>query len=81
MCGESCDRCVALDVLQGSTRGRRLGRSAAYGGRPTPGREGARLELDQELFERLRAFRRELAEERGVPAYVVFSEAVPPMSR
>lgn len=30
---------------------------------------------DPELFERLRAFRRELAEERGVPAYVVFSDA------
>ena len=27
------------------------------------------------MFEKLRALRKELAEERGVPAYVVFSDA------
>lgn len=31
--------------------------------------------VDARLFERLRALRRRLAEERGVPAYVVFSDA------
>src|SRR5262249_58425277 len=32
--------------------------------------------LDSELFERLRALRRSLAEAEGVPAYIVFSDAV-----
>jgi ATP-dependent DNA helicase RecQ len=34
-----------------------------------------RNEVDGELFERLRAARKLLADERGVPAYVVFSDA------
>jgi ATP-dependent DNA helicase RecQ len=32
-------------------------------------------DVDRELFESLRALRRQLAEERGVPAYVLFSDA------
>ncbi|MEY2487889.1 MAG: ATP-dependent helicase RecQ [Verrucomicrobiota bacterium] len=33
------------------------------------------IECDEELFERLRTLRRELADERDVPAYVIFSDA------
>jgi ATP-dependent DNA helicase RecQ len=36
-------------------------------------RAGA-IECDEELFERLRGLRRKLANERGVPAYVIFSD-------
>jgi ATP-dependent DNA helicase RecQ len=36
-------------------------------------RAGA-IECDEPLFERLRALRRQLADERGVPAYVIFSD-------
>jgi ATP-dependent DNA helicase RecQ len=32
--------------------------------------------VDRELFERLRALRREIAHERGVPAYIVFGDGV-----
>ena len=32
-------------------------------------------EADEELFGRLRSLRKRLAQERGVPAYVVFSDA------
>jgi ATP-dependent DNA helicase RecQ len=32
------------------------------------------IECDEVLFERLRALRRQLADERGVPAYIVFSD-------
>jgi ATP-dependent DNA helicase RecQ len=32
------------------------------------------IECDEELFERLRALRRRLADERGVPAYIIFSD-------
>ena len=32
------------------------------------------IECDELLFERLRVLRRKLADERGVPAYVIFSD-------
>jgi ATP-dependent DNA helicase RecQ len=32
------------------------------------------IECDEPLFERLRALRRQLADERGVPAYIIFSD-------
>jgi len=32
------------------------------------------IECDEALFERLRALRRKLADERGVPAYIIFSD-------
>jgi ATP-dependent DNA helicase RecQ len=74
-CRESCDRCAGLDVLRSAGRGRRLGRALAPAGRATSARSQTGLEFDQDVFDRLRALRRELAEERGVPAYVVFSDA------
>jgi ATP-dependent DNA helicase RecQ len=36
----------------------------------------ARAMADPELFERLRSVRRRLADAEGVPAYIVFSDAV-----
>jgi ATP-dependent DNA helicase RecQ len=36
-------------------------------------KQGA-IECDEVLFERLRALRRQLADERGVPAYIIFSD-------
>jgi ATP-dependent DNA helicase RecQ len=39
----------------------------------TPSTPGA-IECDEVLFERLRALRRQLADERGVPAYIIFSD-------
>jgi len=47
---------------------RRLARKAA-----SPTREA--LPADEPLWEALRAYRRELAEEEGVPAYVIFQDA------
>jgi len=32
------------------------------------------IECDESLFERLRSLRRQLADERGVPAYIIFSD-------
>jgi ATP-dependent DNA helicase RecQ len=46
----------------------RRGKWSAADARPLSGGE-------QEVFERLRSLRREIAEERGVPPYVVFSDA------
>jgi ATP-dependent DNA helicase RecQ len=36
--------------------------------------EAGAIECDEQLFERLRALRRQLADERGVPAYIIFSD-------
>src|SRR5438045_9526205 len=33
------------------------------------------IECDEELFERLRALRRKIADQRDVPAYIIFSDA------
>jgi len=40
----------------------------------TPRRKAGAIECDEALFERLRSLRRKLADERNVPAYVVFSD-------
>ena len=40
-----------------------------------PGLDGANPEYDRSLFEKLRALRKELADERDVPPYIIFSDA------
>ncbi len=72
-CESSCDHCrgITLDHIVGApaARGARARAAAAVKGAP------AEL-LDPELFERLRTLRRAIADAEGVPAYVVFSDAV-----
>jgi len=67
-CGASCDECRGLDLLQ-EARAARPSRKKSRGARELP------PEADGRLYEQLRALRRRLADERGVPAYVVFSDA------
>src|SRR5262245_20257155 len=71
-CGTSCDHCrgtTAATILRAPTV-------------PAPGRRAPQVALendlpvDDALFARLRALRRELADGEGVPAYIVFSDAV-----
>jgi ATP-dependent DNA helicase RecQ len=64
-CDGSCDRCSGADLLESLETRRELSALA----------QDELTDLDQELFERLKTLRRALAEERGVPAYVVFSDA------
>ena len=80
-CGESCDLCAGTDLVSEAkpVRTTRSGPSA----HPAPASRGAgrvpAADLDTEgaeLFERLRAVRKELAAERGLPAYCVFSDAI-----
>ena len=66
-CGTSCDRCGGLDLFASMAAGKVPRKGAA----PAPVNVGA----DRVLFDALRALRRELAKERGVPAYVVFTDA------
>jgi ATP-dependent DNA helicase RecQ len=73
-CGDSCGACSQLDIVaaaRASATPLTAGRGApASRGRPAhdAGSAGAAL------FERLRALRKRLADERQVPAYVVFSD-------
>jgi ATP-dependent DNA helicase RecQ len=85
-CGSSCDRCRGTSLLDlvavpaasaGSPRGRRGAGLAGLVGIPvgaTPLLPAP--EADPALLARLKAVRRQLADAEGVPAYIVFSDAV-----
>ncbi len=66
-CGTSCDICLEADILGGITETPRATRPADI----------AAIDAlrDSPLFEALKQLRRRLADERNVPAYVVFSDA------
>ena len=76
-CGESCDVCTGfgvtdlVDVLPVLKRKARAARSRQR----TPTVEGDRSPSDP-TFQRLRTLRKQLADARGVPAYIVFSDQV-----
>jgi superfamily II DNA helicase RecQ len=76
-CGGSCDVCrgAGIESLVAATEPlRRKRRRGAAGGRPSavPGAAA----INPELFEKLRILRKSIADEEGVPAYIVFSDAV-----
>ena len=63
-CETSCDSCTGANLLAG------------FAGRAKPQAASFVLEgEDRELFKALKTLRRKLADEREVPAYVVFSDA------
>jgi ATP-dependent DNA helicase RecQ len=70
-CGASCDVCrgtTIADLIAAEHGADRSGR---------PSRPDRSTAIDHpELFERLRALRKRLADAEGVPAYIVFSDAV-----
>jgi ATP-dependent DNA helicase RecQ len=78
-CGDACDVCrgsgiesLLVDVVPARGRVARTDcgtRAAVPRGAQDPA-------PDHELFEKLRALRKRLADEEGVPAYIVFSDAV-----
>jgi len=75
-CGQSCGCCLGRDVTEGrrprpapsSTSEARRGRGEIASGK------GADAIADADLYERLRALRRTLADRRKVPAFVVFGD-------
>ena len=64
-CGTACDVCTGEDLLAGA--------APVASPQARSGADGSAT--DSPLFESLRSLRRRLADERGVPAYVVFSDA------
>jgi ATP-dependent DNA helicase RecQ len=77
-CGDACDVCrgAGVDALVAAVRGGSL-TGGPTGVAGSPKRPAALDEIaDPECFERLRALRKRLADGEGVPAYIVFSDAV-----
>jgi ATP-dependent DNA helicase RecQ len=82
-CGASCARCSGQDIIASARAVRNpsgarrsaiaTALSAAASGSASAVSAAASV-VSSELFERLRALRRKLADERGVPAYIVFSD-------
>ena len=85
-CGDACDVCTGRDLLATTAPAARTRRRRPTTGSPdfaeattfTPaglasGDTGA--DGDADLFERLRQLRREIAQARKLPAYLVFSDA------
>jgi ATP-dependent DNA helicase RecQ len=75
-CGDACDGCTGEDPLAALPPKPRTARARRERGRS---RGAPRAELaaeeDLALFERLRAWRAEVARDEGVPAFVVLSDA------
>ena len=72
-CGDACDICSGRDVLLEAPRKIRKVKVKAGGVLPV-----APVQTDEEgegLFQRLRVLRKALADERGVPPYVIFTDA------
>ena len=68
-CHTSCDFCTGLDLLEGLTASVKATAGSAT---TTAATASAR---NSPLFEDLKVLRRELADAKGVPAYIVFSDA------
>jgi ATP-dependent DNA helicase RecQ len=71
-CGASCDACAGrtfVDLVKPVP-------TVRVRGVPVLGPPQSDAEIDDVLFQRLRALRRALADAEGVPAYIVFSDAV-----
>ncbi len=82
-CSTSCDVCTGVpitDLVESSasstTAHSRSGARTGRSGRPSrSGGEPARSPSDP-LFQKLRTLRKRLADQQGVPAYIVFSDSV-----
>ncbi|HEX9082161.1 MAG TPA: ATP-dependent DNA helicase RecQ [Holophagaceae bacterium] len=72
-CGHSCDICASLDPLKAAAPVAKGHRGSPRGSRPAipPGP----VEGEAALYLELKGLRKRLADARGVPAYVVFSDA------
>ncbi|WP_306590062.1 ATP-dependent DNA helicase RecQ [Geothrix sp. 21YS21S-4] len=72
-CGASCDVCSGVDPLEAAPKPGKAKRGSPRGTRPAL-TEGP-VEGEEALYRHLKALRKGLADEKGVPAYVIFSDA------
>jgi ATP-dependent DNA helicase RecQ len=72
-CGSSCDICGELDPMKAAPAPTKARRGAPRGERP-PVPEGP-VEGEEALYRELKAVRKQLADARQVPAYVIFTDA------
>ena len=77
-CGVGCDVCGRFDLLAQAPAAQKRRRATVAAVEPVYQAEAessAPASADEELFQRLRALRRKLADARGVPAYLIFPDA------
>ncbi len=73
-CGASCDLCKAGDVVSESPAAPRQGKGKRRVDLPAA-QQAAASSAEEAVFLRLKALRRQIADERKLPAYIVFSDA------
>jgi ATP-dependent DNA helicase RecQ len=74
-CGASCDVCAGCDLLVEAAAAPAAPTPAAAARARKPAADTAADQPSAELLVKLKALRKELADQRGVPAYIVFSDA------
>jgi ATP-dependent DNA helicase RecQ len=72
-CGASCDICSGVDPVEAAPSPGKAKRGSPRGSRPAVP-EGP-VEGEEGLYRELKALRKQLADAKGVPAYVIFSDA------
>ncbi len=72
-CGSSCDICSGRDPLEAAPAPGKAKRGSPRGTRPAL--TEAHVEGEEVLYRELKALRKQLADAKGVPAYVIFSDA------
>jgi len=72
-CGASCDICSGVDPVEAAPSPGRAKRGSPRGSRPAVPEGPA--EGEEGLYRELKALRKQLADAKGVPAYVIFSDA------
>jgi ATP-dependent DNA helicase RecQ len=76
-CGDACDACLGLNLDEVAPKPTRPARRVPAPSWRTPSWVQAdERQAEPGLFDRLRALRRQIADAEGVPAYIVFSDAV-----
>ncbi|MDP1832348.1 MAG: ATP-dependent DNA helicase RecQ [Geothrix sp.] len=72
-CGTSCDVCTGADPLQAAPSPGKAKRGSPRGSRPSLRED--QVEGEEALYLELKSLRKRLADAKGVPAYVIFSDA------
>jgi ATP-dependent DNA helicase RecQ len=76
-CGDACDACLGLNLDEVAPKPTRPARRVPAPSWRTPSWVQAdERQAEPGLFDRLRSLRRQIADAEGVPAYIVFSDAV-----